>query len=505
MSNKRYDLVVIGSGVGLTILSQAVSFGMKCALVEKGKMGGTCLTRGCIPSKVLIHVADLIMEAKHAKKIGLEMEIKDIDWQKISRRMWEQIDESKDIERGLDNSPIDVYKGVGEFTGKYEMRVLLSDGSGYTETFTAERFVIASGTRSFIPPIQGLEDVGYVTNETFFGEKFPKKPWKRLVILGGGVVAAEFAHLFSALGTAVTIVEMRPHLVMTEEPEISEKLELNFRERMNLLLGYKAIGAKKDGKQKVLIVENVANGKKKEIKAEEIFVAAGRKSNADLLKVEKTGIKTDKRGWIITNDYLETNVKNIWCIGDANGKFQFRHKANHEAEILVSNIFGHKEKADYSAVPWAIFTYPQIAHVGMTEKEAIEQGYEIYVAKKYYSSVAKGFAMGFNKDDVEDGFVKIIVDKSRKILGAHIIGPQASVLIHTFVYLMNAGYTCVLPEKETGKLKIVSSKTCPEGGSVMPLYKSMTIHPSLAEVVGWAIGNLRPVNIKMPPGHEHHH
>ncbi|MHA1368825.1 MAG: FAD-dependent oxidoreductase, partial [Promethearchaeota archaeon] len=117
MSNKRYDLVVIGSGVGLTILSQAVSFGMKCVLVEKGKMGGTCLTRGCIPSKVLIHVADLIMEAKHAKKIGLEMENKEIDWQKIRRRMWEQIDERKDIERGLDNSPIDVYKGVGEFTG----------------------------------------------------------------------------------------------------------------------------------------------------------------------------------------------------------------------------------------------------------------------------------------------------------------------------------------------------------------------------------------------------
>jgi dihydrolipoamide dehydrogenase len=170
----------------------------------------------------------------------------------------------------------------------------------------------------------------------------------------------------------------------------------------------------------------------------------------------------------------------------------------------VNNIFGPEEQkrsVDYSAVPWAIFTHPQIGHVGMTQEEAIESGHEIYVAMKNYSTVAKGFAMGFENEDDDNGFFKLIVDKSYKILGAHVVGPHAAVLVQPFVYLMNSGFTCEVPDTQD-ELNIPKlERACPEAGSFMPIYKSMVIHPSLNEVTGWAIGNLKPINIKM----EHHH
>ena len=167
---------------------------------------------------------------------------------------------------------------------------------------------------------------------------------------------------------------------------------------MNVFVMYKAIKARNEGGLKLITIKHVETGEEREVKAEEILVATGRKSNADSLKVDKTGVEVDKQGWIKTNEFLETTQKNIWCIGDANGLYQFRHKANYEAEICASNIVGdehQKRSVDYSAVPWAIFTYPQIGHVGMTEAEAIQKGYEIFVAIKNYSSVAKGFAMGY--------------------------------------------------------------------------------------------------------------
>jgi len=505
---ETYDLVVIGSGVGLSVLNVGLQLGMNCALVENTKIGGTCLTRGCIPSKVLVYPADLIRESQHAKKVGIKFNIENIDWDLIAKRMWSQIDESKMMDQGLSTVPnLKLYKGIGEFIGEYEMKVKNTKNGEEIGHFKSERFVIASGARSFIPPIQGIEDIDFITNEDFFGDKFPKKPWRCLIIIGGGVIAAEFAHIFSAMGTDVTIVEMFPRLVVTEEPEISHLLQKSLSKHMKVLLNEKAIKAYWNKKQKAVLIKNMETGKEKEIMAEEILIAAGRRSNADFLKVENTGVETDERGWIKTNQYLETNKNNIWCIGDANGLYQFRHKANYEAEICTNNIFGpedQKRSVNYSAVPWAIFTYPQIGHVGMTQAEAIEKGYEIFVAVKNYSTVAKGFAMGYESNQDDDGFVKLIVDKSYKILGAHVIGPHAALLVQPFVYLMNSGFTCTLPEYKDDKDLPKIERACPEAGSFMPIYHSMVIHPSLNEVTGWAIGNLKPVNIKMVP-HEHHH
>jgi len=501
-----YDLVVIGSGAGLSVLNTGLQMGIKCALIEDTKIGATCLTRGCIPSKILVHPADLIREAQHAKKIGIDFTLNNIDWNLIAKRMWNQIDESKKMEQGLSGIPnLKLFRGVGEFIGEYKMEVKDVNTGESLGKFKGERFIIASGGRPLIPPIEGIEDVGYVTNMSFFGEKFPEKPWDSLIVIGGGVIAAEFAHMFSSFGTDVSIVEMLPRLVATEEPEISSFLEHNFQKVMTVLTNKKAVKARKEGNLKIIVLEDMKTGEKSEVKGEEILVAAGRRSNTDKLKIENTGVQTDRRGWVITNQYLETSKKNIWCLGDANGKYQFRHKANYEAEIVANNVFAppeHKKSADYSSVPWAIFTWPQIGHVGMTQQEAIDNGHEIYVAIKQYSTVAKGYAMGYDQNDDDDGFVKLIVDKSYRILGAHIVGPNAAILIQPFVYLMNSGYTCQMPdlppESDIPKL----ARACPEGGSFMPIYKSMVIHPSLNEVTGWAIGSLRPVNIKME--HSHH-
>ena len=174
---ESYDLVVIGSGAGLNVLNVGLQMGIKCALIEDTKLGATCLTRGCIPSKVLVHPADLIRGAQHSSKVGIQFNIEKIDWDLISKRMWSQIDESKQIEEGLSQIPnLTLYRGIGEFVGEYEMEVKSIDRSKVIGRFKGERFVIASGARSLIPPIEGLEETGYITNKSFFGEKFPKKP-----------------------------------------------------------------------------------------------------------------------------------------------------------------------------------------------------------------------------------------------------------------------------------------------------------------------------------------
>ncbi|MGV9200246.1 MAG: FAD-dependent oxidoreductase, partial [Promethearchaeia archaeon] len=438
--------------------------------------------------------------------VGIDLELNRIDWDLISERMWSQINESKEMEEGLSNIPnLDLYRGRAEFTGEYEMRVKLNETGELTDPFRGERIILASGARSIIPPIEGLDEIDYITSETFFGEKFPEQPWESLIIIGGGIIAAEFAHIFSAFGTAVTVIEMLPRLVSNEEPEVSRFLETNFRKRMKVMLNSKAVRVYAESGRKTVVTENSNSGEQREVTAQEILVAAGVRSNADKLKVQSGGIEIDDQGWIKTDEFLETNKQNIWCIGDANGKYQFRHKANYEAEVCMNNIFGQeKQKVDYSAVPWAIYSWPQIGHVGMTEKEAIESGHQIYTSLKHYSSTAKGFAMGFEEGDTEDGFVKLVIDKSYKILGAHVVGPNAAVLVQPFVYLMNSGYTCISPGKREQEIIPKGERSCPEAGSFIPIYKSMIIHPSLNEVTGWAVGSLRPVNIEHE-GHSHHH
>lgn len=483
-----FDIVVVGSGAGLMVVEAAISNGKKCAIIEKSKFGGTCLTKGCIPSKMLVYPADLIRESERSDKVGISFNKPMVNWNKISKRMWKQIDYSIAIEQNLKKfENLRVYNGTAEFTGKDKMRVKLNSG-GFSDEIQSELFIIANGSRSFIPPINNLEKTGYVTSETFFGNKFPHSPWSSLIIVGAGAIGVEFAHIFSAFGTKVTIIEIQPHILATEEEEISEFVETEFKNNgITLMTNSKVISSDKNGKMKSLTVENILTGKKETVEAQEIFIASGVFPNSDTLHLENTDIQTDQRGWIKTNEYLETTQKNIYAIGDINGKYQFRHKANYEAEVLMHNLFSSesKRKACYNAVPWAVFTWPQVAHVGITETEAQNSGKKYWVGKNYYSQIASGIAMGISENSSDNGFVKIIVGEEKTILGVHIVGPYAAILLQPFVYLMNTNYKC-----EEQKIKMNSSLICPQLGSYAPINRSMVIHPSFNELTAWVLENI---------------
>lgn len=485
---KQFDIVIVGSGAGLMVMEAALNKGLRCAIVEKSKFGGTCLTKGCIPSKMLVYPADFIREVEAAGRIGIKIGAPQIDWKTISNRMWEQIDFNETIEKSLHKIPnLTIFKGQGAFTGTNTM-VIHKEGQE-DEIIYGDKFVLAPGARTFVPNVEGLEEATYVTSETFFGKKFPEKPWKSLAILGGGSISAEFAHIFSAFGTKVSIIIRSERILRKEEGEISEFVSRQFQKNgINIVDNSNIVSVSTDGEIKYITTEDSITKERKIIECQEIFVASGVRSNADQLCLEKAGVEVDKNGWIKTNAFLETSAKNIWALGDINGKYQLRHKANYEAQILIHNLFTSqaKKEVSYDAVPWTIFTYPQVSRVGMTEKEVKEKGIPYKAAENHYSEIVGGRAMGFRDGDSDNGFVKMIIGEDKKILGVHIVGPQASVLLQPFVYLINGGYQCKKAAENIGAKEIEALRImCPNIGTYAPINDSMIIHPSLNELTAW--------------------
>jgi mycothione reductase len=426
---KHYDVMVIGSGCGALIVDEAVAHGLKVAFVDKGPLGGTCLNVGCIPSKMLIHPADRVVEIQEAKKLGIQAEITHVDFLSIMERMRKSVKESrKRIRDGIAQSKeLDFYEGEGYFVRDHTLEV-----NG--QKIKADKIFIATGSRPLIPPIKGLEGTDYLTNETVLQMK--QRP-ESLVIIGGGYIAVEYGHFFAAMGTKVTIVEMADRLVLAEEPEISEVLKKALSNRMDVYTNALAEEVKKSDSDVTVVTKDRTTGKPREFSARRLLVAVGRRSNADLLHVEKSGIELDKRGFIQVNEYLETSKKDIFAVGDANGKQMFTHVANREAALMVQNeLHDIKMKMDYSAIPHAVYSYPQIAAVGLTE-EAAEKDHDILVSKVKYRDVAKGEAMM-----EKEGFAKAIVEKDTdRILGFHIVGPYAPILIQEVTNAMTSeGY-----------------------------------------------------------------
>ncbi|MFC2014184.1 dihydrolipoyl dehydrogenase [Chloroflexota bacterium] len=452
---KNYGVIVIGSGAGAIISDEAAAQGLKVALIDKGPlMGGTCLNWGCIPSKMLIYTADRTVEIEEAKKLGIEAEIKNIDFHSIMERMRKSRQESQvHIREGIKQSKnLAFYEGEGYFVGDYTLEV-----NG--EKLKGEKIFIASGSRPLMPPIEGLENVDYLTNESVL--ELTEKP-DSLIIIGGGYIAVEFGHFFAAMGTDVTILEMADRLVLSAEPEISELLQRDLSKRMGVYKNALAEEIKESEHGVVVITKDSNTGKRREFTAKSILIGVGRRSNADILKVENSGVETDKKGFIKVNEYLETNQNNIFAIGDANGQQMFRHMANKEAEIVAQNAFYRtKIKVDYSAVPNAVYSHPQVASVGLTEAKARED-YDILVGRMKYFDIAKGEAMM-----EKEGFAKAIVDKdSSRILSFHIIGPYAPELIQEVVNAMTSG------------------------GGMEELGQGIHIHPALSELVQYTLNSL---------------
>lgn len=465
---KNYDLIIIGTGSATNLLDVLIQRNpkIKIAIIDKDETGGICLTRGCIPSKILLYPAELVRNIEEAKELGIESEIKKIDFLKIMNRMRSLI--GKDIEsirEGLSSSEnIDYYQSIAEFVSPYTMKVA-------GETITSKMIFLCLGSKTIIPPIKGIEDVGYITSDTIL--KLTTLP-KSVVVVGGGYIAAEYGFFLSNMGSKVTIVGRNPRFLPEEEPEVSDLAKNDLGKHLEIVINCEVKEAKKtpDGLKHVIALDRTT-GKTREFEAEEIMVAAGRGPLTELLHPEKAGIKTTKDGWIEVNEYLETSQPNIWAFGDAKGKYMFKHVANYESEIVYYNaILKQKVKADYHAIPHAVFTYPEVAAVGMSENDAVEKiGREKVLIGFYkYENTAKGEAM-----NVKDYFVKVIVDSSNsEILGAHIIGPHASVLIQEIINVMYA------PTR-----------------SVQIIEEAIHIHPALSEVVQRAFGAMMPV--------EHYH
>jgi len=451
---EKYDVIVIGSGCGMNIVEESLAHDLSVALVDKGPVGGTCANLGCIPSKMLIFAADRIAEIQEARKLGIEAEIKNIDFNFIMERMRKSVRENREhMKQGIaDTKNLVFYESEGHFVDDYTIEV-----NG--EEIMGDKIFIASGSRPLIPPIKGLDDVDFLTNETILQLK--ERP-ESIIIIGGGYIAVEYGHFFAAMGTKVTILEMADRLVLAEEPEIADVLKNELGRRMDIHTDVRAEEVKGNEPGITVIAKDANSSVKKEFKAHRILIAVGRRSNADLLTVENTGVEVDKRGFVKVNEYLGTTRKNIFAVGDINGQQMFTHVANVEASLAADNaIHGSKTKIDYSAAPHAVYSHPQIASVGMTEETA-RKTHKVLVGKVKYSEVAKGEAMM-----EETGFAKAVVEADTgKILGFHIIGPYAPILIQEVINAMASGV------------------------SVNRIQASMHIHPALTELVPMSLINL---------------
>ncbi len=454
---EKFDVIVIGSGSGMLVASAAVEQGLRVALVEHGKMGGTCINVGCVPSKMLIHPADVIAAINAAVKLGVNATVESVDFSNVMTRMHELVSEDSGHQAlGVEATPNLVwFKETGEFISDYTMQV-------GQHTITAPTIFIASGARTAIPPVKGIDKIGYLTSDTVLELE---KPPKSILIVGGGYVGMEYGHFFSGIGAKTTILQRPNRILPDEEPEISELLKKELQGRMEIYTGFEVLEARQEGQTKTLVARNRQDGSLREFSAEVVMVATGRVSNADVLKPQKTGVQLDEHNFIKVNEYLETSKKNIWAFGDAIGTQMFKHVANYEAGVVWHNAsHDHRVPMDFSAAPHAVFTHPQIASVGLKEEEA-KQRHKILVGTALYRDTAMGAAMGF-----PEGFVKVIVEaETGKILGGHIIGPEASILIQEIINAMVS-----------------------ETGGFAPIARGMHIHPALTEVVQNAFGNLRP-------------
>lgn len=415
---KAYDVIVVGAGdVGLGIAFKAVSGGLNVALVDKGHPGGTCVNSGCVPSKTLIYTADRMIETRENTKFGIRSGTIDVNFNAVMERT------RRVVARGRDS----IKKAIKE-TGNLKF---INKEARFIDEHTLEagghkirgkQIFLATGARPLVPPIKGLDKIPFLTNESVLG--LASRP-DSIILIGGGFISLEYAHFFSALGVKVKLIDRNPALLPFGEPEISRLLKRELEKRIELHMGAETMEIQRGGNGYTVLAKDVRTGRGKRISASHVMVNAGRRSNADLLKTENAGIETDKAGFIKIDKYLRTNKKHIWALGDAIGRKMFTHAGDKEAELAWHNARHKKQiSMDFESVPYAVYTHPQIASAGLTERQA-RHDHKILVGRTLYSDTVMGEAMMEHK-----GFTKAVVEKdTRRILGFHIIGPHAATLI----------------------------------------------------------------------------
>jgi dihydrolipoamide dehydrogenase len=454
------NLVVIGAGAsGLVSAYIAAAVNAKVTLIEKHKMGGDCLNTGCVPSKALIRSAKFLDHIRRAKEFGFKSAHAEFDFAEIMdrvQRVIKTVEPHDSVER-YTQLGVECIQGEARITSPYSVEV-----NG--QTLTTCNVVIATGARPFVPPIPGIEKTGYLTSDTVW--QLRKLP-RRLAVLGGGPIGSELTQAFARFGSKVTQIEMLPRILAREDPEISEMVRRRFvAEGIDVRTSHKAKAFVVENNQKVLICERLGENKTEEVRIEfdEVLVAVGRAANTQGYGLEELGIPVTAAGTIETNEYMQTRYSNIYACGDVAGPYQFTHTGAHQAWYAAVNaLFGSfkKYKVDYSVIPWATFTDPEVARVGLNELEAKQKGIQYEVTTYNIADLDRAIA-----DEEAHGVVKVLTTPGKdKILGATIVGEHASDLIAEFVAAMRHKF---------GLNKILGT---------------IHIYPTFAEATKYAAGN----------------
>jgi len=445
---QEFDLIIIGAGSGNSILTEDFD-DWNVAIVERDVFGGTCLNRGCIPSKMFIYPASIVETVRTAGPLGVDASVQAVRWSEIVERVFGRIDPiaagGEEYRRSLDK--VTVFAEDARFVGPKQVQV-------GDETITAPTIVLAAGARPRIPDIAGLTDVPFHTSATIMRVQ---EPPPRLAILGGGFIACEMGHVFDAVGSDVTIINRSNLLLRAHDHEVSERFTEVFGKRFTLRNGQVPSQIRRQGDE---IVIEFPEGEP--VVADALLVATGRIPNGEQLAVTQTGVSLDDRGYVIVDEFGRTGADGIWALGDISNPMQLKHTANAEQRAVSHNIHNpdDMQTVNYSGAPSAVFTHPQVATVGKTEQQLKDEGVSYVAHSQPYASTAYGWAM---EDD--HGFCKVICDaESRQLLGAHILGHEASLLIQQLVLGMRFGIT--VDDMARG-----------------PLY----IHPALSEVVEQAL------------------
>ena len=421
----HFDLAIIGSGSGNSVPDDRFA-DRRIAILEKGTFGGTCLNVGCIPTKMFVHPADLAASVDHARDLGVDLVREGVRWREIRDRIFRRIDpisvagRSYRAER-LEN--VTLFEGHARFTAPRT----IDTGTG--ETITADQVVLAAGSRAVVPDIPGITEVEHHTSDTIM--RIDSVPG-RLAIIGGGFVAMEFAHVFGSFGSEVTVINRSDRLLRGEDEEVSERFTRLADGRWDVR--HRTTTAKVeeyDGRVRLHL--DTPEGPEV-LDVDTLLVATGRRSNSDGLDLDRAGVEVDEGGLVVVDEYQRTTAAGVWALGDISNRYQLKHVSNHEARVIQHNLLhlddpGSMVKADHNAVPSAVFTSPQVASVGLSEQEAREQGVRYVVARQFYGDTAYGWAM-----EDTTSFAKVLADPGTgRLLGAHVMGPEASNLIQPLI------------------------------------------------------------------------
>lgn len=420
---KKYDVIVIGGGGGTKLIRPVADLNLKVAVVEMEKMGGTCLNRGCIPSKMLIQSADVALWIERAKEFFIDVKILQVHFSKLVEKVNRTIDQEADSIPPLyaKHPNIDLYQTKAKFLSSEVIEV-------GREKITADKIFLAIGTRAYIPDIEGLKDTPYMSSKQALREA--KKP-KRIVIIGGGYIAAELGFFYRMLGVEVHIITKSP-MLQKEDIDIQKEFEKGFSKLVEI---HKACEVQKvEYENKIFSVIYTRGQNQEKITSDSLLVATGIKPWTDQIGIEKTDIQVDKQGFIRVDEYLQTTQKNVWAFGDCIGRYLYRHSANYEGEYLFRTLIQERRKTPivYPPMPHAIFSFPRIGSVGMKEEELKEKGISYVVGLNRYCDSARGMAL-----HCTEGFVKLLFDaKNKRLIGGHCIGDEASNLVHMIIAYM---------------------------------------------------------------------